>query len=231
MIQQITAIHDGSTQGWHTAYVAFNMAARLSASLLVISLADGEADAGLVEQIARIEIGARAAGLSFETVTVHSVSVDAIVARAEGTHTLLLPRDLLNAESLALALVEALSCPVWLIPGELEIRRLGIILNDPGGEEYALQYASALAYRWNQPLICLARKPGPVALSQDSKRVEFIWSLLDDLSAAAIEQEIGRKQLDMLVFTISQAWLVSELAGQTASVLVLCPKGAVHAFN
>jgi hypothetical protein len=225
MRQRLTVIHDGSGQGWQAVYVAFHVAARLHASLLAISLANSNNRESSAERILKMGVGARAAGLTLRTGTIHELTVEAIEAQARGSGALLLPKDLFRAAGLVPALVEALACPVWLISREHEIRRLGVVLNGPASAGGALHYASTLAFRWNQPLICLTSEAGLSKYPRTIKSVDLKWKVLGDLSAPAIQQQVSEKHIDLVLFNTSQTLLSHEFARATTASLVLCPGG------
>jgi len=225
MRQRLTVIHDGSAQGWQTVYVAFHVAARLQGSLLAISLANSNNRESSAERILKMGVGARAAGLMLRTRTIHELTAKAVAAQAGGSEALLLPKDLFRDLALAPAQVEALACPVWLISHEHEIRRLGVVLNDPVIVKGALHYASTLAFRLNQPLICLTTAPSPAKYPRTLKNVDFKWNVLNDLSVRAIHQQVSEKDIDLVLFNTTQTPLSYDFARKTTVNLVLCPGG------
>ncbi len=216
-------IHDGSAQGWQTAYMAFHVAARLHASLLAISLAKSNNRESSAERILKMGVGARAAGLMLRTGTIHELTAEAVAAQAGGSGALLLPKDLFQDMALAPAQVEALACPVWLISHEHEIRRLGVVVNDAVSVKGALHYASTLALRLNQPLICLTNAAGPAKLPRTLKNVDLKWDVLNDLSVQAIHQQVSAKDIDLVLFNTTQTPLSYDFARRTPVNLVLCP--------
>jgi hypothetical protein len=227
-MQKIAAIHDGSPQGWETIYLAFHVAVRLGMPLLVLTLPGDEKQQSPAEQIEKIHTGGRAAGLSVETFAIERVTAEAVLEHGRDLYTLLAPKDLAMPQVQALA--GALACPIWVVTGKYEIRRLGLCHPVPS-EDFAARYARALAQRLDQPLVFLTSGAGEAALEEAQIHAGITWEHLPEISVRAIEEQVDLQHIDVMIFGSGDASLFAGCAHALTCIVVLCPHQGSKPLN
>jgi hypothetical protein len=154
LMQRFTLIHDGSSQGWQTAYLAFDVAARLGASLQALLL--DSTDPELVTQNAmQLQTAGRAAGVTLETQIVPDFSAEIVVRSVGAINGLFWPWHLL-LDGEAPRLLEALSCPLWIVADELKTRQMAVLVDNLTSDEDLIAYAVIMSQRMSATLTGLA---------------------------------------------------------------------------
>lgn len=157
-MRRFALIHDGSDQGWQATFLAFHVAAQLGASLLLF-LGDSPTDEKLLVQLAnQVEVGGRAAGVVIETHFLSDFSVSLATENVPSVDGLFIPHRLIQDGETALRLLEALSCPLWIIAKEFETNDLAVLVNDPAEDAKMIHYATMLAHRLQQNLIGIRKE-------------------------------------------------------------------------
>jgi hypothetical protein len=214
-MQRFTLVHDGSGQGWQTAYLAFHVAARLGAPLQVL-LFDSAADQELLTLNAtQLQTGGRAAGVSLETQFVTDFSIESVTRNMGTINGLFVPNRLLPDEKTAAHWLQALSCPLWIVSDELKTRKMAVLVEDPTADEDLIGYATVLSQRMSETLtgfILGAQIPVTVQHSP-----EMDWIPLQDFSAARIASALDQLHADLLCLKHLQFSLAREL-GRTCVI-------------
>ena len=215
LMQRFSLIHDGSSQGWQTAYLAFDVAARLGAPLQVLLL-DSTADQELLAQNAmQLQTAGRAAGVSLETRIVADFSSESVARSVVAINGLFLPHRLLSEEQSLTSLLEALSCPVWIVADELKTRKMAVLVEDLSRDEDLIAYAVILSQRMSETLTGLILNEQVSQSSQGSP--EMAWMSLQDFSEEKIASALDRLHADLLCIKHSKFSLARGL-GRTCLV-------------
>lgn len=206
-MERFTIIHDGSAQGWRTAYLAFHIAGRLGAPLQVL-LASSAAGEDLLHQTAsEVEVGGRAAGLIVRTRVLPNISLQTIIENIEDATGLFLPHRLVPDPETAARFIGATVCPLWVVSGGSAWRAMALLVEDPAAETEFIAYAAALAQRMDKILTALALENG--LPSADDPRLD--WITLQDFSFPVVAEALNRLQADLVFLRPSQATLLHEL--------------------
>jgi nucleotide-binding universal stress UspA family protein len=225
-MQKIAAIHDGNTQGWETVYLAIHVAARMGASLLVLTLVGGEAEASSSGQAEKILTGARAAGLSAETSVLEQLSPEAILQKAGEPYMLMLPKDLARGDGLLEQLSAKIACPIWVVTAKYEIRQLGAWLERPD-QGTAVRYATALARRLGQPLVLFAELQPETPPAES----DIVIRTVGEISGEELAEQVSREQIDMLIFGAQQVPIFEKCMEMLDCILALCPPEQADVLN
>lgn len=208
-MQRYTLLHDGSNLGWQAAYLAFHLSARLGAPLLVL-LDEPAIDSAMIAQRAtQVEVGGRAAGLVIRTRLVTDFTVDTVAEYAAGNNGLIVPRHLIQEEKVPLLFLETLSCPLWVVTMESEMRNLATLVNNPATDKHLVDYSASLAQRLQESLVGLASQSNIDSLSQIYTTLP--WHQLPDFSPAKIAEVLDRLDIDILFLPFSHLSLATEL--------------------
>jgi len=217
-MQTVVAIHDGTSQGWETAYLAFHVAARLVTSLLILSLPVDQEGYSLSEQSEKILTGGRAAGLTVETRGIEGMTAEHISRQAPDIYALLVPKNLPTDENLLIDLTRKLSCPIWLVGRKYEIRQLGVWLQ-AATQTLASRHTTAMARRLGQRVVYFtAHSQAP-----DSLDPEVIWKPVEDASPQALAKQVEIMHVDMLIFDSEATLLFQKCKSLLDCVLALYP--------
>jgi hypothetical protein len=206
-MERFTLVHDGSAQGWRTAYLTFHIAGRLGA-LLQVLLATSIADDELLSQTAsQVEIGGRAAGVAIETHILPDPSVETIIENLGETTGLFLPSRLVPDMATAARLIGAAACPLWIVSEESTSRTMAVLVEDSFADEDLIAYAVRLAQRMTETLtgLLIGSSPAP---ADDSR---LTWIPLQDSSLPVVMAALDRLQADLLLLRLPLASLAREL--------------------
>lgn len=225
-MQKIAVIHDGNTQGWETVYLAIHVAARMGASLLVLTLADGEAEGSASGQAEKIHTGARAAGLSAEIGVLGQLTPEEILQKAGEPYVLMLPKDLARAEGLLVELSAKIACPIWVVTAKYEIRQLGAWF-EPPDQGPVVRYATTLARRLGQPLVLFAERPPDTPLAE----ADIVIRAVGEISEEELVEQVSRERIDMLVFGAQQVPVFEKCMEMLDCILALCPPEQAAVLN
>ncbi len=221
-MQRFTLIHDGSTQGWRTAYLAFHVAARMGAPLLVL-LTDSEINIETpAQRAAQVEIGGRAARLTIETRIITDFSPETITSNTREVNGLFVPRRLVAAGNAIPRLLETLSCPLWIVSEDTETRRIAVLVNDLEKDADLIAYASLVAQRMGESLTYLVAGDRPPPLSES--RPSPTWISLREFSQPVVISTLDRSQTDLLILRPANYSLVD---GSSCSCVVY-PSGSLN---
>ena len=209
-MQRFTLLHDGSDQGWQTAYLAFHIATQLGAPLLVL-LADPAADSKtLAQRATQIEVGGRAAGVAIGTRLVADFSVGVVTQNASGSDGLFVPRRLIPNGKTARRYLEAYSRPLWIVSKESEMHKMAVLVDDLIVNESLVSYTITLSRRIQQSLTGLVRENDPASIPKSNASIA--WVSLPALTPAEITAAIQQLEADLLFVPASGVSLVNELS-------------------
>jgi len=209
LMQRFALVHDGSSQGWKVAYLAFHLSSRLGAPLLVL-LVGPEIDSEMIAQrAAQVEVGGRAAGLVLTTRPVKDFSVEVVVENAPSYDGLILPRHLVQDENLPSRFLESLSYPLWIVTEESEMRNMAVLAGNATTDRGLMAHATSLSQRLQAPMIGLASQQTIASLRRLYAAVS--WYQLPDFSSTAITGILGQLDVDILFLPFSGLSLVKEL--------------------
>ncbi len=218
LMQRFTLIHDGSGQGWQTAYLAFHVSARLGA-LLQISLLDSGSDREMLSQsAAQLQTGGRAAGVSLETQIVTNFSMEDVIRKTGAINGLFLPNRLLPDENTAARLFGELSCHLWIVSDEPKTRRMAVLVENLPEDQGLIASALMLSQRMSETLtgLILAGKAPPAAQGSP----EMDWMPLQDFSAPRIASVLDQLHVGLLCLS----HLKFSLARKLGRTCVVYPK-------
>jgi hypothetical protein len=208
-MQRFTLIHDGSDQGWQTAYLAFHIAAQLGAPLqaLLGDSADGES---LVQSAAQVEIGGRAAGVTIGTRLVPDFSLDSLTANMNVIDGLFIPHRLIPDGETATHFLETLSCPLWIVSQGPEIHKMAVLVSDLVADEKLIHYTTALAHRLQQSLTGLVRAEQLASMMHSDLNLE--WEPFPSFSSREITSTINRLDINLFFVSVSNAPLIDDIS-------------------
>jgi len=208
-MQRFTLIHDGTKQGWQTAYLAFHIAALLGAPLLVL-LDDSTTDQkNLFERVSQVKVGGRAAGVAINTLLVKDFSVETMAENVIDSDGLFIPHPLVPDEKTAIALLDVLSCPLWVVSQGIEAHKMGVLVNDLAIDMKLVTFTISLSSRLQQPLIGLIHDKLFTSLPQTDGEID--WIRLPDISLSEIVAVLEMNNIDTLFLPASNASLVKDL--------------------
>ncbi len=217
LMQRFTLLHDSSRYGWQAAYLAFHLSARLGAPLLVL-LVEPAIDRELIAQRAtQVEVGGRAAGLEIKTGLVQSFSVEAVADHAAVSNGLIVPRQLVQDELLLARFLDTLSCPLWVVTKESEMRKMAVLASNVTTEDSLVTQAASLANRLQVPLVGLARQETFAALTQRYRAIS--WHRIPDFSPVKITGALSELDVEILFLSVSDL----SMAIQLPVNCVICP--------
>jgi hypothetical protein len=209
LMQRFTLLHDGSDLGWQAAYLAFHLSARLGAPLLVL-LGEPKIDREMIAQRAnQLEVGGRAAGLEIRIRPVTDFSVDVVVENAAGSNGLIVPRGLLQDNHVPATFLEKLSCPLWIVARESEMRHMAVLVKDPAADMGLIARSASLSNRLQEPLIGLATQDSIAFLTQSYPACS--WHRIADFSPAKIVKVLDQLDINILFLPVSRLSLASEV--------------------
>ena len=209
-MQRFALIHDGSEQGWQTAYLAFHIAARLGAPLLALLVDQATDWKKLTQRAAQVEVGGRAAELTIQTRFVTDYSVNVLAENSAGSDGLFIPRHLISDVEAAVHFLEALSCPLWIISQDVELRKMAVLVGDFVADEKLIDYTSSLSRRLEQSLVGLIRASELVRVHRSEN--SLTWVSLADLSQHEVTAAFAELGADLLFLSDSHASMLSELS-------------------
>lgn len=210
LIQRFTLLHDGSNQGWQSAYLAFHVAARLGASLQVL-LVDSAIDNEMITQRAvQVEVGGRAAGLAIRSRLVPDFTVEVVAGYAAGSAGLFVPRQLIQNGKNAERLLETLACPLWIVTGDSEIRKMALLVDDVAADKGLVDYTATLSHRLQESLIGLVLEES-LAAARNSYAF-LTWQPLPDFVPSKIAVILNKLGHNILFLPVSGISLVYDLS-------------------
>ncbi len=209
-MQQFTVIHDGSTRGWRAAYLAFHVAARLGAPLQVLIVDREDNQDSSTQKAAQIEIGGRAAGLAIETRIVTVSALDTALSHTPVVNGLFIPRHLVAGDSSIAHLLAVMSCPLWIVSEETEVRRMAVLINDLAEDEDLVAYAVSLSQRMGETLTCLVIGDSPPPTTRSTPNLS--WISLPQFSAPVIISAVESHNIDLLILRPPNYSLVEEIS-------------------
>lgn len=208
-MQRFTLIHDGSDEGWQAAYLAFHVAVRLGAPLLVLLDGSAAAERDLAERASHVVVGGHAAGLVIETRPVTDFSPAAVLEKATARDGLFVPRHLVADGENALRFLEVLGCPLWVIAREAVAKEMILLANDAQADVDLVRYATTLARRLRQPLRGIIRKGDLVP--EIEVEAPLSWQELPDFSMSSLQATLNMVESNLLVMPASLFSLVRHL--------------------
>jgi hypothetical protein len=121
---------DGTSISWQAAYSAFHLAARLGSQLIGLAAHRPAGEAAAKRWLAEFETGARAAGIAVESRLVTDLEPEAIAAQAQATDGVFWGWPSEDSAEQLPALMEALTCALWLVPRQTSVRRVAHLVSD-----------------------------------------------------------------------------------------------------
>lgn len=201
-MQRFTLIHDGSKQGWQTAYLAFHVAAQLGAPLLGLIVDAGSDMDALKKRAEQVEVGAHAAGVAIGTQLIPEFSVDAVDKYLGEGNGFFVPRRIIPDEETARRFLDVMPCPLWLVSKGPGINGMAVFVSVPGEQDALINYASTLSHRLKQTLTGLVLKGDLTQISQTE--IDFSWLILSDSKRSTISAALDRANANLLVLSVSQ---------------------------
>ena len=195
-MQRFTLLHDDTAAGWHAAYLAFHVAARLGSPLQVFLANSSQKN--LKQQAAQVEISGRAAGVTIETRSVDDFSTETltqVMTAADGLFTSL--RLCPDGKAVS-RFSEAFSCPIWVVSREARKHRMAVLAGDGSAGQELILYTSALSHRLRQTLIGLIPAGTPTPNIPDDPAIT--WVSLPGLSPSAITTILEERGVNLLFF-------------------------------
>lgn len=208
LMQRFALIHDGSDQGWQTAYLAFHVSAQLGAPLQVL-LGASTNKATLVQRAAQVEIGGRAARVVIGTRLVADFSLDTLLENTNSMDGLFIPRRLLPDGETAVRFLEALSCPLWIVSRGPEIHKMAVLATDLVVDEKLIHYTSTLSHRLQQSLTGFIQAEKLALMFQND--LELDWESIPNFSSDEISSTVDQLDVDLLFVPASKASLIDNL--------------------
>lgn len=208
-MNRFTLIHDGTNQGWNTAYLAFHVAARLGAPLQAVLVDANATDEDLKSQATQIETGARAAGVKIETQVVKDfspITISESIATGDG---LFVPHRLTPNGKAALAFLNRIHAPLWIVKEGIDPLQWGILPDKEIKNKDLLTYADGLSYRFETSLTGLITKKASSPLKKKFPRLE--WHHIPGISLTDVALAVKTFHIDLLFLHASHASLVSKL--------------------
>jgi hypothetical protein len=209
LMQRFTLIHDGSDQGWQTAYLAFHIAAQLGAPLQAL-LGDSTDRETLIQSAAQVEIGGRAAGVVIRTHLVADFSLDSLIENTNAIDGLFIPHRFIPDGKTAARFLEALSCPLWIVSQGPEIHKMAVLVSDLVADEKLIHYTTTLAHRLQQALVGLVQAGKLASISHSNLDLE--WEPLLNFSSREIASTINQLGVDLFFVSASKAPLIDDLS-------------------
>jgi len=216
-MQRFTMIHDGSNQGWQAAYLAFHLSARLGAPLLVLLVNSTLDKKVLIQRAAQVEVGAHAADVVIETRLMSETSVNSLINHAGAVDGVIVPHRFVTKQETAQRFLDALSCPLWIVSKDSEIREMALLVDDFAADARLINYTATLSHRIKQSLSGLVRE-GELDASP-KKTTAINWLSIPDFSADMIMAALSRVDANLLFLPVSKLALVNELSMNC----VICP--------
>lgn len=223
-MQKISAIHDGTPQGWDCLYLALHVSTRVGTALQVLITDLDEQDQSPAQMTERIVTAGNAAGIAVQADALPEFSARAILEQSGDSSALLIPSGLSRQPDLLPGLTSVPVCPVWLVPRLVEIRRLAALL-EPTADQAARNYATTLSQRLGAALLFLAENTYPLA------EQEFPQAGLDSFSPEALARQVELERLDLLVFPFTLLQLCLDCASSLSCLMALCPLESANALN
>jgi hypothetical protein len=210
LMQRFALVHDGSAQGWQTAYLAIHVAARLGA-LLQVWLADTNADIeSLAQRAAQLEIGGRSAGVSLTTQVVQGISLKTLAERdLASINGVFFPYHLLPEDDSVINLLDKMSCPVWIVADEPKTHTMAILVDDYVGDQQFILYATLMSQRMNESITGLLVGAPPLQMLHGV--AEITWFPLKDSALPTIVSALQQLHIDLLFLSHANVSLVRSL--------------------
>lgn len=208
-MQRFTLIHDGSDQGWQTAYLALHIAARLGAVLLALIIDTTSDWKKLAYRATQVEVGGRAAQVPVGTRVVADFSLDVLTENAAGSNGLFVPRRFVPDGETATRFLEALSCPLWIVSQNAEAREMAVLVDDFAANESLIHYTATLAHRIQEPLTGLVHEDKIARIPKTGNLIT--WVPLAKFSHAEITAATRERNASLLFLPASNASLLGDL--------------------
>jgi len=209
LMQRFTLVHDGSKQGWQTAYLAFYIATQLGAPLSVLIVGEAGDKTELANRAAQVEIGGHAAGVVIGTQRIEEFTINTVMKHISNSDGLFVPRHFIPDEKTALRFLEALSCPLWLASKKIKMQGVAMLVGDLAGDKAMIDYTTTLSQRIQQSLtgLVLERKLGLIPKSDTTN-----WLSLSEFSQAEIKKALNRINASLLILPASSFTLAGNLS-------------------
>ena len=210
-MHRFTLLHDGSTQSWQTAYLAFHIATRLGAPLQVLLISDSKHDQlSLSQQAAQIETGGRAAGVAIETTPVTNFSLEGLRKSITAIAGLFAPLQVIPDGKTATAFLITFSCPLWVVSKEANMGGMAVLVNDLHADGSLIAYTKTLSRRLQQPLSGLI-KESDVNLPSKSTSPTITWVPIPSFSLKNITLMLEKLNIGLLFVSASNSSMMTQL--------------------
>ena len=207
-MQKFVLVLDGSEQGWQTAYRAFHVTARLGAYLHVLVIDSVENESLLAQRANQVKIGGHAAGISIETQLIKEFSLDTLRKKNKEIAGLFVPSGLIPDDKVAKQFLNAISCPLWIISTKSEIRKMGVLVDDPDQNKELISYSKSLSRRIKKPLTGFV-----IGTQLDPKfGISTRWIPVVKMTLPEINTILNELGVDMLFLPYSLVSLINNLA-------------------
>ena len=230
-MRYLFVILDGSSGVKQAAYTAFDVAARTSAKLIGAVIQDQQSQSAALQAREEFETGARAAGVGFEVENHRSLFEGLASDTNKPIDAIFISRSGITGQDFLIALVDRITCPLWIVPEQREIRRMMAIYDSSPAASAVLDLAVSLARRWEIKLDLLAFV----------EEIKFKNSLPRDYSVRisvkngktsnpeTLNQDIVRRRIDLaLIGKPNDPSVLWDLTLQLNCLLAICP--ALNSF-
>jgi len=207
-MQKFVLVLDGSEQGWQAAYRAFHITARLGAYLHVLVIDSAVNESLLTQRANQVRIGGHAAGISIETQLIKEFSLNTLRKNLEDIAGIFIPSKLIPNDEAARQFLNAVSCPLWIISTQSEIRKMGVLVNDPDQNKEMISYSKSLSRRIQKPLtgFVMEAQLGAKTSGKSTRWIPVVKMTLPEINT--ILNELG---VDMLFIPSALANLINHL--------------------
>ena len=207
-MQRFLLVLDGSEQGWQAAYRAFHVTARLGAYLHVLVIDSVVNESLLAQRANQVKIGGHAAGISIETQLIKEFSLNTLRKNIKDIAGLFIPSGLIPDDKVAKQFLNALSCPLWIISTESEIRKMGVLVDDPDQSKNLISYSKSLSRRIKKPLTGFVIGN---QLKAKSFGISTRWIPVVKMTWSEINTILNELEVDMLFLPYSLVNLINVL--------------------
>lgn len=227
-MKSILVVLDGSPGGRKAAYTAYDIATRTGAKLIGAALTALQSQAAAEQVLKEFMTGARAAGVSVTGDYFPSLADAWLAFQNLPIDAVFIAKNCLNDETLLVDWSAQASCPLWIIPGQRDIRRLLALYDDSPAAPTALSAAVDFSRRWQLELRLLVTKQGILVdelLTNDGEEgIAVTLQVTPDSDLELLLRHIDASRIDLaFVGKPDDAQILLELCERTNCLLAICP--------
>ena len=211
---------------WQAIYAALHVASRLGSKLVGIAPLDRQSREEAESAIQQFKTGARAAGVTVQTMLLPSLSGRIIQGMDTLPDAIFIGRPQTTGRRQLEELIQNLSCPVWVVPAQSSIRKILLVENQDPDHNSALSLALVLARRWNLSLHLLQDDNGAASLSNPgvTGKGTLFYQYRKKLDLEAFLEQIHATQADLACVDRNSPYFSTiDLCLQTDRPVAVCP--------